>query len=267
MNELLRARGVERVDGIALDLGVSSMQLDQPERGFSFRFDGPLDMRMGAHGPTAADLVNTLDEGALADVLFHLGEERFARRVAHALVERRTEAPFTRTGDLADAVRAVVRKSGDGIDPATRTFQALRVAVNDELGELARGLIGAEHLLAPAGRLVVVAFQSLEDRLVKTFLRGRCGERAGISRHMPEDPGASGPGPSFQAVSRRASLPTPEETARNPRARSARLRVAERTAAPSWPVTDTGAGALAVPLPTLGALLASPTLARFGDDQ
>lgn len=181
MRELLSSVGVERVDGVALDLGVSSMQLDDPARGFSFRADGPLDMRMDADGrlghdmATAADVVNSLAEQELADLIYKYGEERASRRVARAIVELREKAPITRTEELADLIRGVVRKSKDGIDPATRTFQALRIFVNDELGELARGLAGAEALLAPGGRLAVVSFHSLEDRVVKEFLRERSG--------------------------------------------------------------------------------------------
>ncbi|MCF8479529.1 MAG: 16S rRNA (cytosine(1402)-N(4))-methyltransferase RsmH [Rhodospirillum sp.] len=238
MDRLLADRGVSQVDGIALDLGVSSMQLDHAERGFSFQKDGPLDMRMGREGLTAADLVNSLDEGDLADVIYLYGEERHSRRIARALVERRAETPFTRTGDLADVVRSVMRKGKDGIDPATRTFQALRIKVNDELGELERGLRAAERLLAPGGRLVVVSFHSLEDRVVKAFLRRRCGESEGISRHMPAPTAIRDPAPTFQALSRRTTKPGAEETRANPRARSARLRAAARTDAAAWPEHD-----------------------------
>jgi 16S rRNA (cytosine1402-N4)-methyltransferase len=235
MDRLLADRGVTQVDGIALDLGVSSMQLDQAERGFSFQKDGPLDMRMGREGPTAADLVNTLEEGELANVIYLYGEERHSRRIARAIVERRAETPFTRTGDFASVVRSVMRKGKDGIDPATRTFQGLRIKVNDELGELERGLRAAERLLAPNGRLVVVSFHSLEDRVVKAFLRRRCGESEGVSRHMPSPAANQDPEATFTALSRRAIKPSAEETRINPRSRSARLRAAVRTAAPAWP--------------------------------
>jgi 16S rRNA (cytosine1402-N4)-methyltransferase len=171
MERLLAARGVTQVDGVALDIGVSSPQIDEPARGFSFRQDGPLDMRMGADGPSAADVVNTLDEAALADIIYRYGEERLARRIARAIVDARKAAPITRTLQLAEIVRKVVRRSPDGIDPATRTFQAIRIYVNDEIGELRRGLAAAERLLAPGGRLAVVSFHSLEDREVKTFLK------------------------------------------------------------------------------------------------
>ena len=230
MRELLGAAGIDRVDGIALDLGVSSMQLDQPERGFSFRADGPLDMRMERDGPSAADLVNELPEDELADVIYRYGEERASRRIARAIAEARRVAPITRTGELANLVRRCVKKSGDGIDPATRTFQALRIAVNDELDEVDRGLAAAEALLVPGGRLAVVSFHSLEDRRVKEFLRTRSGEQPRPSRHLPA--AASGPAPGFRLLARGAVKPTDAECAANPRARSARLRAAERTEAP-----------------------------------
>jgi 16S rRNA (cytosine1402-N4)-methyltransferase len=235
MEELLLAQGAEHVDGVALDLGVSSPQIDDPERGFSFRFDGPLDMRMGRDGPSAADVVNSMIESDLADIIYQFGEERLSRRVAKAIVLARTDGPIRTTARLAEIVRRVVPsgKRGEGIDPATRTFQALRIHVNDELGELDRGLEAAERLLSPGGRLAVVAFHSLEDRRVKTFLRNRQGRAAGRSRHAPpvvEDHRA----PSFDVVTSRPIRPRDSEIAANPRARSARLRVAERTAAPAW---------------------------------
>jgi 16S rRNA (cytosine1402-N4)-methyltransferase len=234
---ILAGLGIIRVTGIALDLGFSSDQMDDPERGFSFRADGPLDMRMSRAGVTAAELVNTLPEAALADLIYVYGEERYSRRVARAIVRARTQAPLTRTGELAALVRKVVPGSG-GIDPATRTFQALRMEVNDELGELERALAAAERLLAPGGRLAIVAFHSLEDRTVKDFLRARSGGTGG-SRHRPSP--ASRP-PSFAVLTRRPLRPAAEEIARNPRARSARLRAAERTAAPPWPA-ETGIAA------------------------
>jgi 16S rRNA (cytosine1402-N4)-methyltransferase len=224
------------IAGVALDLGVSSMQLDQAERGFSFRLDGPLDMRMGTAGESAADLVARLSEAELAQLIHTLGEERYARRVARAIVEARREKPIRRTGELADIVRSAIPSREPGLDSATRTFQALRIAVNDELGELDRGLAGAERLLMPGGRLAVVAFHSLEDARVKNFLRQRSGGAA-VSRHAPLPPGA--PAPSFHLLHRRAVRPGAEEAARNPRARSARLRVAERTAAAPWPAQGT----------------------------
>lgn len=234
MDRLLAERNVTLVDGIALDIGVSSPQLDEAERGFSFRADGPLDMRMGAEGPSAADAVNELDEATLADIIWRLGEERKSRRVAHAIVEARKESPITRTLDLARIVRRAVPKSRGGIDPATRTFQALRIHVNDELGELDRALAAAERLLGPGGRLAVVAFHSLEDRRVKAFLRSRSGASPRASRHLPVAP-EEGRAPTFKPIRTGAIKPRAEETAANPRARSARLRGAERTAAPAWP--------------------------------
>ncbi|MBT3306770.1 MAG: 16S rRNA (cytosine(1402)-N(4))-methyltransferase RsmH [Alphaproteobacteria bacterium] len=231
MARLLDDVGVEAIDGIALDLGVSSMQIDEPERGFSFRADGPLDMRMAQSGMTAAQAVNQLDETELANIIYRYGEERLSRRVAKAIVETRAETPITRTGQLAALVRRVVRKSKDGIDPATRTFQALRIYVNDELGELERGLNAAEKLLRPGGRLCVVAFHSLEDRQVKEFLKSGSGMAAKPSRHLPVQSNMDVE-PPFRLLSKRVVKPTAEETAANPRARSARLRAAERTAAP-----------------------------------
>ena len=231
MDWLLGDRGVTGVDGVALDLGISSMQVDRPERGFSFRFDGPLDMRMSGQGPTAADLVNTLPEAELARVIYELGEERFARRIAAAIARAR---PFSRTGALAETIRkAIPRKGGDAIDPATRTFQALRIAVNDELGELARGLGAAERLLAPGGRLAVVTFHSLEDRNVKLFLQRRAGKTPGASRHLPAMMAPRAP--SFRLLNHKPIEPDAAEIARNPRARSAKLRAAERTQASPWP--------------------------------
>jgi 16S rRNA (cytosine1402-N4)-methyltransferase len=230
MESLLRPLGIEAVSGVALDLGVSSPQLDEPQRGFSFRADGPLDMRMAGHGRTAADLVNTLPETALASLIRTYGEERFARRVARAIVRVRAASPITRTGALADLVRKTVPADG-AIDPATRTFQALRIAVNDEEGELERGLAAAERMLAPGGRLAVASFHSLEDRSVKNFLRTRGGAAPRASRHAPAVRQAA---PSFRLLTRKPIVPGASETARNPRARSARLRAAERTAAPAW---------------------------------
>jgi 16S rRNA (cytosine1402-N4)-methyltransferase len=223
----LAARGVTALDGVVMDLGVSSFQLDEAGRGFSFRADGPLDMRMEKRGPSAADLVNTLPEAELADILSRLGEERFARRIARAIVERRKEKPFTTTGDLAALVRARVPRDPSGIDGATRAFQALRLAVNDELGEIERGLGAAAQLLAPGGRLVVVAFHSLEDRIAKRFMAEAAGRSGGASRH---DPGAlaARAAPRFRLLTPRALRPSEAEIATNPRARSARLRALER---------------------------------------
>lgn len=233
MATLLPANGQSHpVDGVVLDIGVSSMQIDEAERGFSFAKDGPLDMRMERAGRSAADVVNEEEESSLADLIYLYGEERHSRRVARAIVQARQEKPFERTAELAEVIRRVVRKSKDGIDPATRTFQALRIVVNDELGELERGLEAAEHLLKPGGRLAVVTFHSLEDRVVKRFIRERSGRSGGVSRHMP-DAGASGPVPTFKDITRKAIGPSAEEARANPRARSAKLRVAERTGAPA----------------------------------
>lgn len=228
----LQAAGVDRVDGVVFDLGVSSPQIDRAERGFSFRMDAPLDMRMEREGRTAADLVNTLSEGELAKIIFEYGEERMARRVARAIVQARALRPITRTGQLASIVRGMVPRSPDGLDPATRTFQALRVAVNDELTELDRGLAAAERILPTGGRLVVVSFHSLEDRIAKDFLRRRAIGAPAPSRHLPVQAGAGQRHPSFRLLTRRPVIPTAAEVAANPRARSARLRAAERTAAP-----------------------------------
>jgi 16S rRNA (cytosine1402-N4)-methyltransferase len=233
MERAVRGATVGPIAGVALDLGLSSLQLDAAERGFSFRLDGPLDMRMGGDGTSAADLVARLSEDELAELIRALGEERFARRVARAIAAARRQTPIRRTGELAEIVRAAIPQREPGLDPATRTFQALRIAVNDELGELDRGLAAAERLLQPGGRLAVVAFHSLEDSRVKAFLRQRSGAIASASRHMPPAPDT--PPPSFTLLTRRPIRPGAGEIARNPRARSARLRAAERTAAPPWP--------------------------------
>jgi 16S rRNA (cytosine1402-N4)-methyltransferase len=226
MLALLRDRGIATLDGVVMDLGVSSFQLDQAERGFSFRADGPLDMRMEKSGSSAAELVNGLPERELADIIFRFGEERFARRIARTIVARRAEAPFTTTADLAALVRRAVPRDPSGIDGATRSFQALRIAVNDELGEVERGIAAAMELLAPGGRLVVVAFHSLEDRIVKQAMAAASG-RGGASRH---DPAAlSGRAkPAFHLLTPRAMRPQDAECSANPRARSARLRGIER---------------------------------------
>lgn len=233
LDRLAAEHGIHAADGVALDIGVSSPQLDDPDRGFSFRTDGPLDMRMGRDGPTAAEVVNTAEETELADVFFHLGEERFARRIARRIVARRAERPYTRTLDLAETIRAVVPKSKDGIDPATRAFQGLRIHVNDELGELDRGLDAAERILKPGGRLAVVGFHSLEDRRVKRFLTERSGAGAGRSRHLPVAEPGHRPA-TFRLAHRRPITAGQAEIATNPRARSAKLRSAVRTEAPAW---------------------------------
>lgn len=228
MVELLHAQGVRALDGVVLDVGVSSFQIDDPARGFSFRADGPLDMRMGGAGPTAADLVNTLDEAELADTLYQLGEERLSRRIARAIVAAR---PLRTTMQLADVIRAVVPREKSGLDPATRSFQALRIRVNDELGEIERALAGAASLLAPGGRLVVVSFHSLEDRLVKRFMQAAAGQTPAPSRHDPRglDRRAA---PAFRLLTRGARKPTEDEMRANPRSRSARLRALARLETP-----------------------------------
>ncbi|MBU6372563.1 MAG: 16S rRNA (cytosine(1402)-N(4))-methyltransferase RsmH [Alphaproteobacteria bacterium] len=225
------------VDGVVFDLGVSSFQLDEAERGFSFRADAPLDMRMARSGASAADAVALLPESALADVIYHYGDEPAARRIARVIAMTRAQTPIATTSALADLVEtALGGRRGAKIHPATKTFQALRILVNDELGELARGLAAAEALLAPGGRLAVVSFHSLEDRLVKTFLTARAGAEAAGSRHVP--PVRTGPAPSFEIAARKAVAPRDAEIAANPRARSAKLRVAVRTAAPAWGPLD-----------------------------
>ena len=233
MARLLAPVNTDPIAGVALDLGVSSTQIDTPERGFSFRFDGPLDMRMSAVGQSAADLVATLSESDLAGLIGTFGEERFARRIARAIIAERQRRPIERTTDLAEIVRAAIPQPEPGQNPATRTFQALRIAVNDELGELDRGLAAAEHLLPIGGRLAVVSFHSLEDRRVKEFLRRRSGAAPRVSRHQPVGGGSRAP--SFALLTRRAIRPSAAEIAHNPRARAARLRAAERTVAPPWP--------------------------------
>jgi 16S rRNA (cytosine1402-N4)-methyltransferase len=226
MCELLAARGVERVDGVVLDLGVSSMQLDESGRGFSFRHDGPLDMRMGAHGTTAAELVNNAAELELADILYRYGEERMSRRIAKFIVQARAEAPITRTSELAAVVARAVGRTGDK-DPATRTFQGIRIHLNDELGALERGLEAAETLLKPGWRLVVITFHSLEDRIVKRFTHSRSGKLEGASRHRPHAAGGGGL-PSFSLCRPEKIRVSDEEARANPRARSATLRAARR---------------------------------------
>ncbi len=247
LDRIANDAGFDAVDGVVLDVGVSSMQLDRPERGFSFRHDGPLDMRMGGEGPSAADVVNAASERDLADIIYLLGEERHSRAVARAIVRARDEAPIVTTVALADLVASVVRMRASDIHPATRTFQALRIFVNDELGELARALAAAERILKREGRLAVVAFHSLEDRIVKTFLSERGEIRAG-SRHAPE---IKSPAPTFRVLTKRPVTADDEEVARNPRARSAKLRAAERTDAPARGDADD----LLPRLPTLAAVL------------
>ena len=223
VEQLLIDAGIGKIDGFVLDLGVSSFQLDEVERGFSFRGDAPLDMRMDPQsGQSAAELVSSAEEKELADIIYQYGEERKSRRIAKKIVELRRENPIHTTSQLADIVRSCVPKSRDGIDPATRTFQALRIAVNDELGELERALEAAENILKPGGKLVVVSFHSLEDGMVKRFLRKKSGGE-GVSRYQPQvdvKPAA------FDLPSRKAIKPSDKEIAENARSRSARLRVA-----------------------------------------
>ncbi|MGD0418745.1 MAG: 16S rRNA (cytosine(1402)-N(4))-methyltransferase RsmH [Xanthobacteraceae bacterium] len=226
--------GIDAVDGVVFDLGVSSMQLDEAARGFSFRLEGPLDMRMGCDGPSAADVVARASERELAFIIATLGEERHARSIARAVVRSRDTRPIVTTSALADIAAAIVRQRPGLIHPATRTFQALRIFVNEELSELADGLAAAERVLKPAGRLVVVAFHSLEDRIVKTFLIERSRAPAS-SRHRPQI--ASAP-PTFHVLTRRPETPNDAEIAANPRARSAKLRAAERTDAAARPATS-----------------------------
>ncbi len=234
---LLGAQGVRRLDGVVLDLGVSSFQLDEAERGFSFRAEGPLDMRMSRSGPSAADLVAALPEAELADLLYAFGEERLSRRIARAIVAARGAAPITTTTQLAEIIRGAVpmtrpKPGQHALHPATRSFQALRIRVNDELGEITRALSDAAALLAPGGRLVVVSFHSLEDRIVKRFMLDVSGAAPGASRHDPSSQrpsaGERGGAPRYRLLSRCAARPGEAEIARNPRSRSARLRAIEK---------------------------------------
>ena len=229
--EVCAAQGVEAVDGVVMDVGVSSMQLDQAGRGFSFRLDGPLDMRMGHHGPSAADVIAKASEADLANIFYIFGEERYSRHVARAIVAARREAPITTTRALAELVGKVVHAKPGEIHPATRTFQGLRIFVNEELDELHLALAAAEQVLKPGGRLVVVSFHSLEDRIVKNFIAARS-KRGGGSRHLPQ---VTESAPRFSLLTKRPVTAGDDEVAANPRARSAKLRAAERTAAPAQP--------------------------------
>ena len=247
------------IDGVVLDIGVSSMQLDQAERGFSFQSDGPLDMRMSAAidpltggaaetGESAADFLNSADEDTIANIIYTYGEEHKSRTIARAIVKARTAKPFTRTLELADVVLRVFHgRKIDGRHPATRTFQALRIYINDELGELAKALADAERILKPGGRLVVVTFHSLEDRIVKKFFAGRSGKESHGSRHLPERSIKSN-APSFRIVNSRPLTPSKGELDLNPRSRSARLRSGIRTEAQPWPLDFDD---LAVPQPDI----------------
>ncbi len=239
LDDVAAEHGFAPADGVVLDIGVSSMQLDEAERGFSFQKDGPLDMRMSRAGLSAADVVNGHEEAHIADVLYEFGEEHRSRAVARAIVKRRSERPFERTLDLAEVVSRALggRRHDQKVHPATRTFQALRIYVNDELGELRRALLAAERCLRPGGRLVVVTFHSLEDRIVKQFLQKRSGAAPKGSRYLP-DQSAQFDRPSFQIVNRRSLTSSKGELEVNPRARSARLRAAVRTSAPAWPARE-----------------------------
>jgi 16S rRNA (cytosine1402-N4)-methyltransferase len=258
--EAIVARAGAAVDGAVFDLGVSSMQLDEAERGFSFRLDGPLDMRMGRSGPSAADVVAHAGERDLAAIIFTLGEERHARPIARAIVRARAERAIDSTAMLAEIVARAVPARPAPIHPATRTFQALRIFVNDELGEVAHGLVAAERVLKPGGRLVVIAFHSLEDRIVKNFLNARSRAPA-ASRHRPE---VAAPAPTFCILTKRPETPDAAEITANPRARSAKLRAAERTdaVAPTQPSPASGGGqgtgeidALLPRLPSLDSIM------------
>ncbi len=248
MKSLLEPLGFSQVDGVTFDVGVSSFQVDDAARGFSFQMDGPLDMRMegaASSGLSAADVVNGLDQKDLAALIYIFGEERQSRAIARAIVEARLEKPLMRTGELAEIISGVVhQKPGrKNIHPATRTFQALRIYVNGELDELAQGLSAAENILGEGGHIAIVYFHSLEDRIVKRFLRQRCGKTPQGSRHMPQDAGNQ-IAPSFVEVRHKALRPGDDEVELNPRARSARLRAARRTGAPPWPID---AGGMAFP--------------------
>lgn len=249
--DIAAALGHSALAGIVLDIGVSSMQIDQGARGFSFAKPGPLDMRMAQSGPSAADVVNTAPEAALADILFQFGEERASRRIARAIVEARTLAPITTTEALAEIVSKCLPRPKKGqIHPATRSFQALRIAVNDELGQLAKGLEAAETMLAPGGILAVVTFHSLEDRMVKRFMAGGADDGTKVNRYAPAGQQTA---LRWDRVTRKAITADEDECAANPRARSARLRVARRLAGDARPVD---ARALGAPRFDVGGILA-----------
>jgi len=257
LEEVLRELDVEAVDGIVFDLGVSSVQLDEAERGFSFAKDGPLNMRMDSStDQSAEDLVNNASEKDLADILYIYGEEKKSRAIARAIVREREKEPITRTLQLAEIIAGAVGPRGkEKIHPATRAFQAIRIFINDELGQLVRGLIAAEAMLKPAARLVVVTFHSLEDRIVKRFLTMRSGKQGGGSRHMPLPD--DGDAPTFTLLYGKAVDADDEEVAANPRARSARLRAGIRTAAPAQPADEEFLSRIGLPRPTFSPALKS----------
>ena len=241
LDNLAAEKAATPLDGVVLDIGVSSMQLDQAERGFSFINDGPLDMRMSQDGMTAADVVNTADEKTLADILYLYGEERASRRIARRIVEARKASPFETTKQLSEVVEAALPRAKPGqIHPATRSFQALRIVVNDELGELVRALVAAENALGVGGVLALVTFHSLEDRIVKRFIQARS-EQARANRYAPQMAETQ---PQFEKISKKAIGPTEQELENNPRSRSAKLRLARRTDAPAG---DVDAKALGLP--------------------
>lgn len=234
LDDIARDADAPALDGVVLDIGVSSMQIDQAERGFSFMADGPLDMRMSQSGPSAADLVNTIGESDLADILYNYGEERASRRIARNIVAARKLGTIATTAQLSAIIeKSLPRPKPNQPHSATRSFQALRIAVNDELGELVRGLIAAEAILRPGGFLAVVTFHSLEDRIVKRFIQARSGSAPRANRYAPE---AVPDAPRFEKITRRAITADDQELAANPRARSAKLRVAKRLDAPAGDV-------------------------------
>ncbi|MGL4497179.1 MAG: 16S rRNA (cytosine(1402)-N(4))-methyltransferase RsmH, partial [Beijerinckiaceae bacterium] len=250
LDDVARAHGIATLDGVVLDIGVSSMQFDEAQRGFSFRFDAPLDMRMEQTGRSAADIVNTADEAELADILYYYGEERRARPMARLIVSERRSTPITTTKQLSDLITRIEPVRMNKIHPATRSFQALRIAVNDELGELARALAAAERVLKPGGRLAIVTFHSLEDRIVKQFLAERSGRGEAQSRLLPGEPVPQAP--TFALVTRKPVEPTESECAANPRARSAKLRVAVRSAAPARAISESILALARLPVATGG---------------
>ncbi len=252
MDEVCASQGIDGLDGVVLDIGVSSMQIDQPERGFSFMSDGPLDMRMEQSGPSAADIVNSASEAEIADILFQYGEERASRRIARNICKARSNADILTTAALAEIIEQSLPRAKPGQPhPATRSFQALRIAVNDELGELARGLVAAEVMLKPGGFLAVVTFHSLEDRIVKRFMQSRSGSAPNTNRFAPQ---AQHVPPRFERVTRKAVGASEAELAHNPRARSAKLRVARRLPTPAGAIDFKTLG-----LPQIGQANKSPT--------